>query len=127
MHIDVMSPADWPFVRAIYEEGIATGHGTFETEAPSWEEWDAARCPHSRLVARDGAVIGWTALTPVSRRACYAGVAEVGIYVASAWRGRGVGRALLEAVIASAESHGIWTLQGATFPENAASRALQRR
>ena len=122
-----MTPEDWPAVRAIYEQGMASGVATFETEAPSWDAWNAARLPHSRLVARDEAVLGWAALSPVSRRACYAGVAEVGIYVAERARGRGVGRALLEALIRSAEEHGIWTLQGATIAENAASIALQQR
>jgi L-amino acid N-acyltransferase YncA len=126
MRIEVLTPDDWSAVRAIYEEGIATGHGTFETVAPSWEQWHEARCSHSRLVARDGIVLGWTALTPVSQRACYAGVAEVGVYVTASRRGQGIGRALLNALIESAEAHGIWTLQAATFPENAASLALQR-
>jgi phosphinothricin acetyltransferase len=125
--IEVMKTDDWPDVRAIYEEGLATGVGSFETAAPSWEQWDRARLPHSRLVARENAVLGWAALSAVSQRACYAGVAEVGIYVAAAARGRGVGRALLEAIVESAESHGIWTLQGATIAENAASLALQAR
>ena len=122
-----MKTDDWPDVRAIYEEGLATGVGSFEIAAPSWEEWNRARLPHSRLVARENTVLGWAALSPVSQRSCYAGVAEVGIYVAAAARGRGVGRALLEAVIESAESHGIWTLQGATIAGNAASLALQAR
>jgi len=122
-----MKTDDWPDVRAIYEEGLATGVGSFEIAAPSWEEWNRARLPHSRLVARENTVLGWAALSPVSQRSCYAGVAEVGIYVAAAARGRCVGRALLEAVIESAESHGIWTLQGATIAENAASLSLQAR
>jgi phosphinothricin acetyltransferase len=125
--IDAMTPADWPQVRAIYEEGIATGQGTFETEAPAWPEWDAARLPHSRLVARGARIFGWAALSPVSKRVCYAGVAEVGIYVAASARGRGIGRALLEALVESAEANGIWTLQGATIAENGASLALQER
>jgi len=125
--IEVMQTDDWPDVCAIYEEGLATGVGSFEIAAPSWEQWNRARLPHSRLVARENTVVGWAALSAVSQRACYAGVAEVGIYVAAAARGRGVGRALLEAVIESAESHGIWTLQGATIAENAASLALQAR
>ena len=125
--IEAMTPEDWPAVRAIYEEGMATGLGTFETEAPSWEAWNAARLPHSRLVARDTAVVGWAALSPVSKRSCYAGVAEVGVYVSEAARGQGVGRALLEALILSSEENGIWTLQGATIAENAASIALQKR
>lgn len=127
LRINIMTPDDWPAVRAIYEEGIATGLGTFEIAAPSWEEWDAARLPHSRLVARESAIVGWAALSAVSKRACYAGVAEVGVYVAASARGRGVGRALLEAMIESSETHGIWTLQGSTFPENAASLALQSK
>ena len=127
LRIETMSPGDWPEVRGIYEEGIATGFGTFETVAPSCDEWSAARLPHTRLVAREQAIIGWAALSPVSRRACYAGVAEVGIYVAAAARGRGVGCALLNALIESAEAHGIWTLQGATIAENAASLALQAK
>ena len=122
-----MTAEDWPAVRAVYEEGLATGVGTFETEAPSWEEWNAARHPHSRLVARGETVLGWAALSPFSKRACYSGVAEVGVYVAAAARGRGVGRALLEALIVSAEAHGIWTLQGATIATNAASLGLQMR
>jgi L-amino acid N-acyltransferase YncA len=128
MTIDAMTAGDWPAVRAIYEAGIATGLGTFETAAPSWDDWNAARFPHSRLVVREhGQVIGWAALSPVSTRACYAGVAEIGIYVAAPERGRGVGRALLLALIESAERHGIWTLQGATFAENAASIGVQER
>lgn len=125
VRVELMDPADWREVRAIYEEGIATGVGTFETAAPSWEEWDAARLPHSRLVARAETVVGWAALSPVSKRACYAGVAEAGIYVAASARGRGVGRALLKALIESSEAHGIWTLQGVTIAENRASLALQ--
>jgi phosphinothricin acetyltransferase len=125
--LDVLSLADWAQVRAIYLDGIATGQSTFEVEAPSWEQWDAGHHPFGRLVARaDGRVVGWAALSPVSRRRCYAGVAEVSVYVAADGRGRGVGRALLLAVIAEAERHGIWTLQGATFPENEASLRLQQ-
>jgi len=127
VRIESMTPDDWHAVRAIYEEGIATGHGTFETTAPSWEQWNAARLPHSRLVARADTVLGWVALSPVSQRACYRGVAEVGFYVTAASRGRGVGRALLEALIVSAEANGIWTIQGATFRENLASLGLMRR
>ncbi|HKM91063.1 MAG TPA: GNAT family N-acetyltransferase [Candidatus Acidoferrales bacterium] len=125
--VEEMTAEDWPAVKAIYEEGIATGVGTFETAAPSWNEWNRARLPHSRLVARSGSVLGWAALSLVSGRSCYAGVAEVGIYVAKAARGHGVGRALLDALIVSSEAHGIWTLQGVTITENAASLALQQR
>jgi L-amino acid N-acyltransferase YncA len=125
--IDAMTPADWEPVCAIYRDGIASGQATFETEPPSWEQWDAAHHPFARLVARsDGQILGWAALSPVSRRQCYAGVAEVSIYVGAAHRGRGIGRQLLLAVIAVSERQGIWTLQGATFAENEASRRLQR-
>jgi len=126
MRIDPMTPADWLQVRAIYEEGIATRNATFEAEAPSWEHWDAAHLRVCRLVARAGDVLlGWGALSPVSRRQCYAGVAEVSVYVRESARGRGVGRALLEHLVAAAEAEGIWTLQGVTFPENSESLRLQ--
>jgi L-amino acid N-acyltransferase YncA len=127
VHIVAMTPEDWRAVCAIYEEGMATGVGTFEVTPPSWEQWDKARLPHSRLVARDNAVLGWAALSPVSARACYAGVAEVGVYVAASARGLGIGRALLEALIRSSEEHNIWTLQGATIATNRASLVLQER
>ena len=128
LSIEPLRPADWPEVRGIYLEGIATGDATFEVEAPSWEPWDAGHLPHGRLVARDGGrVVGWAALGPVSRRAVYAGVAEVSVYVAADARGRGVGEALLRAVIEASEAAGIWTLQGGTFPENAASLRLQAK
>jgi phosphinothricin acetyltransferase len=125
--LDAMTPADWESVRAIYLEGITSGLATFETQAPSWEEWDAAHHPFARLVARsEGRVAGWGALSPVSRRRCYAGVAEVSVYIAADCRGRGIGRLLLEALIRESERLGIWTLQGATFAENEASLRLQR-
>lgn len=125
--ISPMTPADWPAVRAIYEEGVATGNSTFETSAPEWPAWDAAHRPDCRLVARqDGRVVGWTALTPISSRLAYAGVAEDSIYVAAAARGRGVGRTLLMALVGASEAAGIWTLQAGIFPENAASLALHR-
>jgi L-amino acid N-acyltransferase YncA len=121
-----MSAADWPEVRAIYAEGIAEGQATFEVEVPSWEQWDAGHLPHSRLVARqDNLVVGWAALSPISRRSCYAGVAEVSIYVRADDRHRGLGKALLKAVIVESERHGIWTLQGAAVTENLASLRLQ--
>ena len=119
---------DWPVVRAIYLEGIATGEATFETEAPSWKMWDAAHLSVGRLVVRDGGeVIGWAALSPVSQRKAYAGVAEVSVYVAESSRGKGVGRALLEKLIGESEQNGIWTLQAVVFPENAATVALHKR
>jgi len=123
-----MTPDDWPNVRAIYLEGIATGNATFETDAPSWEAWDRAHVADPRLVARDadGSVLGWAAVTPVSGRCVYAGVADLSVYVSAAARGRGVGRALLTALIQSSERAGIWTLQAGIFPENAPSLALHR-
>jgi L-amino acid N-acyltransferase YncA len=119
-------PSDWSSVAAIYAAGIITGTATFETRLPAWEDWDAAHLPACRLAARDGEqVVGWAALSPVSRRECYRGVAEISIYVAEDWRGRGVGRALLDSLVSQAEEHGIWTLQASTFPENVASLRLQ--
>lgn len=123
--IEDMTPADWEAVRAIYLEGIATGNATFETEAPDWPAWDRARLPACRLVARwAGEVVGWGALSAVSARPAYAGVAEVSIYVAAKVRGRGAGKALLRALVDASEQAGFWTLQGAIFPENAPSLAL---
>jgi L-amino acid N-acyltransferase YncA len=127
LEIAEMTPADWETVRAIYAEGIASGQATFEVDAPTWDEWDAAHHPFARLVARlVGRIVGWAALSPVSRRACYAGVAEVSVYVAADHRGQRIGRQLLLAAIAESERRGIWTLQGATFAENDASLRLQR-
>ncbi len=121
-----MTPADWGEVARVYGEGIVTGNATFEAEVPSWEQWDASHLAGCRFVARDGDVLlGWAALSPVSRRACYRGVAEVSVYVREAARGGGVGRALLEHLVEASEAAGIWTLQGSTFPENAASLRLQ--
>jgi L-amino acid N-acyltransferase YncA len=115
-------------VRRIYEEGIATGHATFETEAPDWPAWDEAHLPDHRFVARRGdRVVGWGALAPVSHRRVYAGVAEVSVYVADGARGEGVGRALLSALVRSSEEAGLWSLQTGIFPENEASLALHRR
>jgi L-amino acid N-acyltransferase YncA len=120
--------ADWPAVRAIYEQGIATGNATFEESAPKWERWDAAHLPHSRLVACEGdEVVAWAALSSVSSRCVYAGVAEVSIYVAARSRGRGIGLALLTALIESSECENIWTLQAGIFPENTASLDLFRK
>jgi len=125
--IDPMLPADWPAVRAIYLEGIATRQATFETQAPSWEAWDVAHFPFARLVAREAEnVVGWAALSHVSSREAYAGVAEVSVYIAESERGAGLGRRLLAALIAASEANGIWTLQAVMFSENAGSVALHR-
>jgi L-amino acid N-acyltransferase YncA len=123
-----LRPDDWLEVARIYEEGIATGNATFETEVPSWEAWDEAYLREHRLVAgEDGRVAGWIALAPVSLRPCYGGVAEVSVYVSESTRGKGVGSELLAAVVESAERGGIWTLQTSVFPENEPSLALLRR
>ena len=129
LHVDAMRASDWPDVRAIYLEWIETGNATFETEAPSWEAWDAAHLREPRLAARDGSgrVLGWAALTPVSGRCVYAGVGDLSVYVAAAARGRGVGRTLLLELIAASERAGIWTLQAGIFPENTSSLMLHRR
>jgi phosphinothricin acetyltransferase len=112
-------------VLEIYRLGIATGNATFETEAPTWAAFTAARLPEHRLVALDGdRVLGWAACTPVSDRCVYAGVVEHSVYVHPGARGRGVGRALLQALIESTEKAGIWTIQSGIFPENTASLAL---
>jgi L-amino acid N-acyltransferase YncA len=125
MKIRDLRPLDWPEVARIYEEGIRTGDATFECAVPSWEDWDASHLAEHRLgVTLDGNVIGWAALSPVSERACYAGVAEHSIYIAEGMRGLGFGRPLLAALIESTERAGIWTLQSGIFPENAASIAL---
>jgi L-amino acid N-acyltransferase YncA len=116
---------DWPEVSRIYAEGIATGNATFERVLPTWEQWDVAHLSAVRLVAvRDREIVGWAALSAVSRRRVYAGVAEVSVYVASQARGQGIGRRLLGHVIQAAEFAGIWTLQGSIFPENTASLRL---
>jgi len=127
VRIEPLLSQDWPAVRDIYEEGIAMGNATFETQVPEWDIWDANHLLHCRFVAREeDQLIGWAALSPVSRRAVYAGVAEVSVYVAETARGRGVGKALLQALIAAAEEAGIWTLQGSIFPENIVSLTLHQ-
>lgn len=125
--IETMQASDWEQVRTIYLEGIKTGNATFETNAPDWEAWNAAHLPFGRLVARaDISVIGWAALTTVSSRCVYAGVAEVSIYVGASARGQGIGRALLPRLIEESERHGIWTLQAGILRENTASLALHQ-
>ena len=123
--IEEIRPGDWEQVRAIYREGIDTGEATFETGVPKWDDWHAAHLSHPRLVAReDRLVLGWAALSPVSKRSVYAGVAEVSVYVGRDHRQRGLGRALLEEVVKKSEEHGIWTIQAVVFPENKATVAL---
>ncbi len=125
--LEPMLPHDWEQVRAIYDEGIRTGHATFETSSPDWESWNAAHLDACRLVARRGKTLaGWAAVSPVSERCVYGGVAEVSVYVGAVERGKGVGRALLTALVLEAERAGIWTLQAGIFPENIASIALHQ-
>ena len=125
--IEAMMREYWPDVLRIYLEGIATGNATFETEAPSWEKWDGGHLAKCRLIAKQGStVLGWAALSAVSSRCVYGGVAEVSVYVAESARGKGVGRALLSALTNSSEDGGLWTLQAGIFPENTASIALHK-
>ena len=136
--ISPLLPQHWPAVRAIYAEGIATGNATFETDLPDWTKWDSGHRKDSRLVAvaersnnaesgpESQAVLGWAALSPVSGRCVYGGVAEVSVYVAAAARGRGVGTALLRVLVKESEAQGIWTLQAGIFIENVASIALHK-
>jgi L-amino acid N-acyltransferase YncA len=125
MEIKQLLPQHWPTAKAIYEAGIATGQATFETQAPEWAQWDKAHLSTARLVAVEDdtvdTVLGWATLTPVSGRCVYAGVAEVSVYVAEAARGKGVGKQLLQALVAASEAEGLWTLQAGIFPENTAS------
>lgn len=124
--VEGMTAGDWPAVSAIYGAGIATGNATFETAVPAWEAWDAAHLPAHRLVARDGdgTVVGWAAASPVSDRCAYAGVVEASVYVDPDHQGRGIGRRLLDALVASTEAAGVWTVQAGIFPENVASIRL---
>jgi L-amino acid N-acyltransferase YncA len=126
--IDELASTDWADARRIYEEGIASGDGTFETRSPEWEAWDRAHLKKPRVAARDaGRLRGWAALSPISTREVYAGVAEVSIYVAKAARGRGLGRMILQELVERSEREGLWTLQAGIFPENAASLRIHER
>ena len=125
VEIRPMTEADWPEVEAIFLDGIATGNATFETSPPNYAEFDESHLGDHRLVATDdGRVVGWAVVSPTSSRACYAGVVESSVYVSAVARGRGVGRVLMNALLTSTEAAGIWTVQAAMFPENAASVAL---
>lgn len=125
--LEPMREEDWPAVKAIYLEGIDTGQATFETDAPIWETWNQDHLVQCRLVARNQRdVVGWAALSPVSGRCVYAGVAEVSVYVAAKARSKGVGKALLGQLIKESEEAGIWTLEAGIFPENGASIAIHK-
>jgi L-amino acid N-acyltransferase YncA len=127
--IETMKPADWPAVRGIYEDGIATRLATFERAAPEWQAWDRSHRPDCRLVARDaaGGIVGWAALSSYSARAVYSGVAELSLYVAARARGRGVGQALMCALIPASEAAGVWTLQAGVMADNEASLAIHEK
>jgi L-amino acid N-acyltransferase YncA len=126
--IEKMKPEDWEEVRAIYEEGIATENATFEPVVPDWEKWDSSHVPEPRLVVKvEGRVAAWAALSRVSARKVYAGIAEVSIYVGEKFRGRGIGDALLAALVDASEKAGFWTLQGGIFPENTVSIELHKK
>lgn len=125
--IGIPTADDWERVRSIYLDGISTGQATFETRAPSWAEWNSSHLTAPRLVATSGErIVGWAALSPVSSRAVYSGVAEVSVYVGNDWRGKGVGQALLESLVKESETNAIWMLQASIFPENVGSIALHK-
>ncbi|MGP1909866.1 N-acetyltransferase family protein [Metabacillus sp. JX24] len=126
--IKKLADLHWNQVKEIYLEGIATGNATFETNAPSWEDWDSSHSKECRLVAEHGGVVlGWAALSPVSGRCVYAGVADVSIYIGSAYKGKGIGTALLRSIIDLSEQEGFWTLQAGIFPENTSSLKLHEK
>jgi L-amino acid N-acyltransferase YncA len=126
--VEAMVDQDWPAVRKIYVEGIQSGNATFEKSPPEWASWNAGHLAACRLVARSaGEVRGWAALSPVSSRCVYAGVAEVSVYVAQQSRGQGIGTKLLSSLVEGSEREGIWTLQAGIFPENISSVELHKR
>jgi phosphinothricin acetyltransferase len=123
-----LEAAHWPDVVRIYQQGMATGNATFETEVPSWETWDADHLAKPRLVARRGGqTLGWAVLSPVSNRCVYRGVAENSIYLDTSALGQGIGRLLLDRLVTMAEDEGIWTIEAGIFPENEASLRLHER
>jgi len=125
---NIMKPEDWRQVRSIYLEGIVTGNSTFESDVPDWKKWDSAHLREHRLVVKErDTVLAWAALSPVSTRCVYSGVAELSLYVAAGQRGKGIGSILLKAIIDSTEKAGLWTLQGSIFPENTASLRLVKK
>jgi len=126
--IEALFSEDWDAVRSIYLQGLRTGDATFEQDAPEWKDWDARHLAACRIVARAGQrLVGWAALSPVSKRHVYRGVAEVSVYVEEAARGRGIGTLLLGELVSRSEKEGIWTLQAGIFPENIASVQLHQR
>ena len=125
--IKAMRSEDWPAVQEIYSEGIASGNATFEIETPPWEKWDQGHFQDCRLVAVNSeGILGWAALSPVSTRRVYSGVAEVSVYVSAKARGQGVGTLLLQSLVEQSERCGVWTLQAGIFPENLPSVGLHK-
>jgi len=125
-----MQSVDYPSVSRIFTQGIETGNATYDTSAAVWEDWDAKHLMHSRWVvksANEGSVLGWAALSPVSSRVVFSGVAELSIYVDTDYLGKGLGNVLMEAVVASSEENGIWMLQSGIFPENQASIGMHEK
>ncbi|PXX30717.1 GNAT family N-acetyltransferase [Arenibacter sp. ARW7G5Y1] len=128
MEIRKMKNSDWPSVAEIYRQGMDTGFATFEKVVPSFEVWDAAHLEAGRLVAAKGeTILGWAALSPVSSRCVYGGVAEVSVYIGQGSRGQGVGKLLIQQLIVESEKAGLWTLQSGIFPENKGSVELHRK
>lgn len=127
MEIVSINKDHYPDIAAIYKQGIDTGMATFETSVPSWESWSENKLQHSRFIAlENNRALGWAALSKVSSRCVYEGVAEVSIYISENHRGKGVGKILMEHLIEDSETHGIWTLQSGMFPENEATVALHK-
>ncbi|SHG72171.1 GNAT family N-acetyltransferase [Flagellimonas flava] len=128
MHVRKMTSTDWAQVSNIYAEGIATGFATFEQDVPDYDQWDQAHIKSCRLVVEDeGCILGWAALSPVSSRCVYGGVAEVSVYVGAKSRGKGVGQLIMKELIAQSEDAGFWTIQSGIFPENEASISLHKK
>ena len=128
MELRNMTASDWEQVASIYEEGMATGHATFETKVPTFQHWDSNHLTNCRLVAViDKKIVGWAALSPVSGRCVYGGVAEVSVYVSASSRGLGVGKLLLQRLILESEEAGYWTLQSGIFPDNLSSILLHEK
>ena len=120
-----ISEEDYPDIKKIFEAGIASGHATFETSAPDWNEWNASKLPYCRLCAiADGKFAGWAALAPTSKRYVYRGINEESIYIAPEFAGKGIGKTLMSALINESEANGVWTLYASIFPENTTSIKL---
>ena len=128
LQVEPLRKEHYPFVKSIYEKGIVTGHATFQTQAPEWDEWDKAHANNCRIIAvNNNCLLGWAVLSPVSGRCVYAGVAEVSVYIDTEERGKGLGKFLLQSLVEESELNGFWTLQAGIFPENKASIAIHQK